>query len=92
MIIVSFCSILESMSKRHRDGDASISAIETGIGIDEEFWDKFLRLLNNSDSLSELLDVPSTKISCWHERVRSALKRREEAIKDKPVKKNNKII
>lgn len=92
MIMVSFCSILESMSKRHSEVDRAVSAIETGIGIDEEFWDKFLRLLNNSDSLSELLDVPTTTISKWHDRIKSAMEKREAGKAEKPTGKNKKLI
>lgn len=92
MIMVSFCSIMESMAKSRRGEDRSVSAIETGLGIDEEFWDKFLRLLNNSDSVSELLDVPTTTISKWHDRIKSAIEKRDSEKLAKPSGKNKKLI
>jgi hypothetical protein len=41
--------------------DKAMSAIRTGNGISDTFWDNFLQVINNSDGLSELLDVPAEK-------------------------------
>lgn len=80
---VSFLKIWENMHSSSKDDhpldDKAMSAIRTGLGIDEEFWDNFLLVINNSSGLSELLDVPVTKISSWHEKVRNALKRVQDA-------------
>lgn len=59
--------------------DKAMSAIRTGIGVREEFWDDFLRVINNSDGLSALLDVPTTKISSWHDRVKHNLEKVRQA-------------
>jgi hypothetical protein len=54
-----------------------MSVVRTGIGIDEKFWDNFLLVINNADGLSELLDIPTTKISTWREKIKHALERVE---------------
>lgn len=92
MILVSFCSILENMRKGINSDDRSASAIETGMGIDEDFWEKFLRLLNNSDGLSDLLDIPQSKIATWHQKIKAAKKKRDEDLESKPLGKNKKLI
>lgn len=60
------------LNKSHAESKAS-SAIRTGIGIREDFWDDFLSVINNSEGLSELLDIPVTKISSWHSRIQEEL-------------------
>lgn len=55
--------------------DKSSSAIRTGLGIRDDFWDDFLLVINNSDGLSELLDVPVTKISSWHDKIKENLEK-----------------
>jgi hypothetical protein len=60
--------------------------------LDEKFWDNFLQILNNTDGLAQLLDISSSKISTWHEKIKDAIKERDELNKNKPVGKNNKLI
>lgn len=70
----------------------SIAVIEKGMELDEKFWDNFLEILNNTDGLAQLLDISSSKISTWHEKIKDAIKERDELNKNKPVGKNNKLI
>ena len=50
----------------------SIAVIEKGMELDEKFWDNFLQILNNTDGLAQLLDISSSKISTWHEKIKDA--------------------
>ena len=80
--MISFQKLWENMeaSKGQESLDSkSSSAIRTGIGVREDFWDDFLSVINNSSGLSELLDVPVTKISSWHHRVREELDKVKKA-------------
>ena len=70
--MISFQKLWENIEGKEESNQAS-SAIRTGIGIREDFWDDFLLVINNSAGLSDLLDIPVTKIFSWRERVKSAL-------------------
>lgn len=66
--------------------------IEFGNNISNSFWQDFLSLLNNSDGLSDLLDVPKNKIATWRKKVTEALKECEDNKKECLINKKNKII
>ena len=70
----------------------SMSAIRNGIGIRENFWDDFLQLINGSEDLSELLDVPVSKISLWHEKIHHALEKVKKADSSLNPKDNSKLL
>jgi hypothetical protein len=72
--------------------DLSMSAIRTGIGVNDSFWDDFLLVINNSEGLSDLLDVPTTKISTWHEKIKHALEKVTNSDSDTFTSKNKKLI
>lgn len=65
--------------------------IEIGYNINNNFWRDFLSLLNSGDGLSDLLDVPKTKISSWHKKIKDGLKEYEDK-KDLFLNKKEKII
>ena len=90
---ISFQCLLENMSQHHkRSEEKAMDAIRTGINIRENFWDDFLLVINNSDAMSELLDVPAVKVSSWHNRVRAVLNKvqQTDAVPD-PDKKSKTI-
>jgi hypothetical protein len=72
--------------------DRAMSAIRTGIGVRDEFWDDFLAVLNNSQDLSELLDIPVEKISSWRGKIQNALEKVRDADSDPEQKKNGKLM
>lgn len=72
--------------------DKAMSAIRTGIGVRNEFWDDFLLVINNSEGLSELLDVSVTKISTWHEKIKKCLEKVQNADSEPEQKKNSKVV
>jgi len=92
--MVSFCTLWENMENnsisKNDISDKAISVVKTGLQVDENFWENFLRVMNNSSGLSELLDVPSEKITKWHSRIKDALKEINDEIDD--VGKNKKLI
>jgi hypothetical protein len=68
--------------------DKAMSAIRTGNGVSDTFWNNFLQVINNSDGLSELLDVPVEKIIRWREKIKDSLEKIEKQDKPKVHKKN----
>lgn len=80
----------QSQSSPH--DDKAMSAIRTGIGIREEFWDDFLQVINNSEGLSQLLDIPVTKIASWHEKVKQVLDQVQKADATPDPKDNGKLL
>lgn len=82
-------SLKEDMSS---EDDLALSAIRTGIGIREDFWDDFLRLTNNSEGLSALLNVPITDVMAWHDKVKKAVHKVNEKDSESDVSKHKKLI
>jgi hypothetical protein len=72
--------------------DRAMSAIRTGLGVDESFWDNFLQVINNSEDLSELLDIPVVKISNWHTKIKHALHKVKEADRKTNPTDNKKLL
>ena len=72
--------------------DKTTSVIRSGIGIRENFWEDFLSVINNSDGLSELLDIPTIKISQWHERITKALEKVKQIDGGEETKDNVKLL
>jgi hypothetical protein len=94
---VSFQRLWENMqTQRLKEADQkdskAMEAIRTGINVSEDFWDNFLQVINNSEALSELLDVPTTKIGSWHSKINDALSKVKQADEGPEVKKKNKMI
>lgn len=71
--------LLEHMEASQQEDTEAMEAIRIGLNIRENFWDDFLALLNNAEALSELLDVPSYKISGWYAKITMALKQVQDA-------------
>lgn len=92
--MVSFCSLWENMEKTPSEEDKisekAFSALKSGANIDENFWENFIRLLNNTSGVSELLDVSPEKISKWNSQIRIGLKQLEKETED--LGKNKKLI
>lgn len=92
---VSFSKLWEHMQQSLTESDEdskAMDAIRTGIGVREDFWSDFLLVINNSEALSELLDIPSTKISSWHSKVNDALSKVKTADETPEVKKNTTMM
>lgn len=92
--MVSFCTLWENMEKTPSEKDKvsekAFSVIKTGTNIEENFWENFLRLLNNTSGVSELFDVSPEKISKWNSQIRIGLKQLEKETED--LGKNKKLI
>lgn len=72
--------------------DKDMSAIRTGIGVRDGFWEDFLLVINNSEGLSQLLDIPVTKIASWHDKISHTLNKVKEADSTPELKKNVKLL
>jgi hypothetical protein len=64
--------------------------ILTGLNVDENFWNNFLLVLNNSSGLSDLLSVSKSKILTWNKKVKDAMKDHEN--RDQKALRNKKVI
>lgn len=83
---------IQAAKEKSPKDDRAMSAIRTGIGVRENFWDDFLLVINNSEGLSELLDIPSFKISGWHDKVKQALDKVGQADTNPDPKDNGKLL
>ena len=83
---------IQAQKQKSPHDDRAMSAIRTGIGVNETFWEDFLQVINNSDGLSELLGVPVTKVAEWHDKVRHTLDRVKEADNIPDPKDNGKLL
>jgi len=63
-------------------------AIRLGMNIRHDFWDDFIKMANNADSLSRLLGIDADKISDWPRRVKESL----EKVQDEDSGDRNKMI
>ena len=91
----SFQKLWENMQVQKQtspNDDKAMSAIRTGIGVRDDFWDDFLQVINNSEGLAELLDIPVTKISGWHEKVKQVLDKVQKADSMPDPKDNGKLL
>lgn len=68
----SFKEFLNNINEESHEHGA-MKAIRNGVGIDKNFWDNFILLLNDAESVSDLLNVPTEKIGTWRESITQAL-------------------
>jgi hypothetical protein len=83
---------IQAQKEKTPHDDKAMSVIRTGIGVNDEFWDNFLLVINNSEGLSQLLDVPTTKISSWHDKVKHVLDKVRQADSSPELKDNGKLL
>jgi hypothetical protein len=83
---------IQASKEKSPQDDRAMSAIRTGIGVRDEFWDDFLLVINNAEGLSELLDIPTVKISGWHEKVKKVLDKVQQADGTPEPKDNGKLL
>jgi hypothetical protein len=83
---------IQAAKEKSPQDDRAMAAIRTGIGVREDFWDDFLLVINNSEGLSELLNVPTVKIAEWHDRVKHALDKVQKADGTPEPKDNGKLL
>lgn len=86
----SFLSIWENMQKSKKDKKDVKSIIHIGYNLYQDFWKNFIQLLQHSESISKLLDVPEHKIATWQEKIETAIQNEKD--KNALVTKNAKII
>jgi hypothetical protein len=72
--------------------DRVASVIRTGFGASESFWDDFVKVLNNSEGLAQLLDVSVEDIATWRNKVTDALDKVKAMDSTKEVGKNKKLV
>ena len=71
----------------------SIEAIQNGINQDENFWANFLSVLNNTEALGSLLNIPPIKMNKWRSRIQKYLNKYYENQGEEPdLKKKRKFV
>lgn len=83
---------IQTSKEKSPQDDRAMMAIRTGIGIRDNFWEDFLLVINNSEGLSELLDVPTVKISEWHDKIKQALEKVQKVDGTPEPKDNGKLL
>jgi len=96
--MANFSFLFENMErskqfdKEYQDSQA-LEAIQNGINVDENFWNNFLAVLNNTEALSNLLGVPAIKMNKWRGRIIKYLtKHLEDSGEQVDLKKKRKLI
>ena len=80
------------LEKENEDKQA-MEAIANGMNIDENFWQNFMMVLNNTEALSSLLGIPAIKLNKWRSRVSKYLtKYLEDSGEDFDVKRKRKFV
>ena len=64
------------------------NAIRTGLNISSDFWENFLKVINNNEALGSLLNISPDEISQWGAKVKEAL----EEVKRQDTKEPEKEI
>jgi hypothetical protein len=92
--MTSFLKLWENMNNDEdvSENDKSLEAIRMGINIRDDFWEDFLKLVNNAEALSDLLDIPATKIYKWRQLIKQAKEQVSEMDSNTKAKKNLKLI
>lgn len=92
--MTSFLKLWENMNNDENtsENDKSLEAIRMGINIRDDFWEDFLKLVNNAEALSDLLDVPLTKISKWRQIIKQAKEKVSDMDSNVKAKKNLKLM
>lgn len=73
----SFATIMEGVrlaqqEKKNRENLAQ-RVIQKGLNIDDYFWENFMLLLEDSEGLSALLNIPELKINGWYDKIQNHL-------------------
>jgi hypothetical protein len=94
----NFAYLFENMDRARRlekeyVDEQAMEAIQNGINVDEEFWQKFQMLLNNTEALGNLLGIPAIKMNKWRGRVQKYLtKYYEDHGEELDLKKKRKFV
>lgn len=98
-MVITFRKLWEDMEKDalisdDDKEDKSLEVVRSGINLrGEEFWEDFITLCYDSDSMSELLDVSKEKISKWPSLIEKALEEiRNIDGQPSKISKRNKMV
>lgn len=82
--MTSLCRVIEQMNcedatvLENYENSKALAAIRAGSNLRSDFWDDFIKVCNQSQSLSELLGVRREVIARWPAAVREALAKVEK--------------
>jgi hypothetical protein len=72
--------------------DQAMAVIRSGLNLNDNFWKEFMLVINNSDGISQLLDVPVEKIMTWRKNIEKGLDQIEKKDQHGEVQKNKKLM
>ena len=70
---VSFFQLWDNMSLKEDVETPAMRAIKAGFNIEDNFWDNFIAICNNTDALADLLDVSPEQIIGWSNKIKSTI-------------------
>ena len=74
------------------DNGKALEAIRNGLNLLPDFWDDFLKVVNNSDGLASLLGVDAGQVTQWGEKVSNALKKIKDTDANQPEDERKSVI
>jgi hypothetical protein len=84
-------NLCEEKDAEHID-TSSMKAIRFGLNIRDDFWDDFIQVCNNADSLAELLEVRPEQIAGWAGRIKHNLDKVQKADVSGGEEKKTKVL
>lgn len=84
-------TFLETFGDDLGENTPAMNVIKIGLNIDEEFWNNFIKITNNSTALGYLLDISPEKIKTWGNKIKENLKKVKK-FNEKFGKKKTKMI
>ncbi len=74
------------------DNGKAMEAIRSGLNLRPDFWDDFLKVVNNSDGIASLLGIDAGHVTQWSEKVSDALNKVKEQDANQPEGERKSVI
>lgn len=87
---MDFWKLHEALYDQNNE-EIAIRAIRNGLNIDENFWENFISMIGNADSVSVLLDIPKEKITGWASKIRQLIEKVQNMDSSSDKNKNKMI-
>ena len=87
---VTFASILDHMETYYEEDESneplldsgveseSMDIVRSGMNLSDGFWDNFISLCGDSQAISELFEVPRSKVATWGKKINSLIEKIEK--------------
>ncbi len=87
---VTFASILDHMETYYEEDESneplldsgveseSMDIVRSGMNLSDSFWENFISLCGDSQAISELFEVPRSKVATWGKKINSLIEKIEK--------------